>query len=57
MIRSGRADVVVAGGSEAAIHPLNIASFAAMRAMSTRNDEPHRASRPFDKGRDGVRAG
>lgn len=54
MIRSGRADVVVAGGSEAAIHPLNIASFAAMRAMSTRNDEPHRASRPFDKGRDGF---
>ncbi|WP_030454585.1 beta-ketoacyl-ACP synthase II [Herbidospora cretacea] len=54
MIRSGRADVVVAGGSEAAIHPLNMASFAAMRAMSTRNDEPHRASRPFDKGRDGF---
>jgi 3-oxoacyl-[acyl-carrier-protein] synthase II len=54
MIRSGRADVVVAGGTEAAIHPLNIASFAAMRAMSTRNDEPQRASRPFDKGRDGF---
>jgi 3-oxoacyl-[acyl-carrier-protein] synthase II len=54
MIRSGRADVVVAGGSEAAILPLNIAAFAAMRALSTRNDEPERASRPFDKGRDGF---
>ena len=54
MIRSGRADVVVAGGTEAAILPLNIGSFAAMRAMSTRNDEPERASRPFDKGRDGF---
>ncbi|RCG25455.1 beta-ketoacyl-[acyl-carrier-protein] synthase II [Sphaerisporangium album] len=54
MIRSGRADVVVAGGTEAAIHPLNIASFAAMRAMSTRNDDPQRASRPWDRGRDGF---
>jgi 3-oxoacyl-[acyl-carrier-protein] synthase II len=54
MIRSGRADVVVAGGTEAAIHPLNVGSFAAMRAMSTRNDEPHRASRPWDKNRDGF---
>ncbi len=54
MIRSGRADVVVAGGTEAAIHPLPMAGFAAMRAMSTRNDEPQRASRPFDKGRDGF---
>ncbi|MEO3811806.1 beta-ketoacyl-ACP synthase II [Sphaerisporangium sp. B11E5] len=54
MIRSGRADVVVAGGTEAAIHPLNVASFAAMRAMSTRNDEPERASRPWDRGRDGF---
>ncbi|GII91811.1 beta-ketoacyl-ACP synthase II [Sinosporangium siamense] len=54
MIRSGRADVVVAGGTEAAIHPLNVGSFAAMRAMSTRNDEPQRASRPFDKNRDGF---
>ena len=54
MIRSGRADVVVAGGTEAAIHPLNLASFAAMRALSTRNDEPERASRPFDKNRDGF---
>jgi len=54
MIRLGRADVVLAGGTEAAIIPLNIAAFAAMRALSTRNDEPERASRPFDKGRDGF---
>jgi 3-oxoacyl-[acyl-carrier-protein] synthase II len=54
MIRSGRADVVVAGGTEAAIMPLNIGAFAVMRAMSTRNDEPQRASRPFDKARDGF---
>ena len=54
MIRSGRADVVMAGGTEAAIMQLNIAAFAAMRALSTRNDEPQRASRPFDKGRDGF---
>ncbi|MBO0809034.1 MAG: beta-ketoacyl-ACP synthase, partial [Actinobacteria bacterium] len=57
MIRSGRADVVVAGGTEAAIIPLNVAAFAAMRALSTRNDEPERASRPFDKGRDGFLLG
>jgi 3-oxoacyl-[acyl-carrier-protein] synthase II len=54
MIRTGRADVVVAGGTEAAIHPLPIAGFAAMQALSTRNDEPERASRPYDKGRDGF---
>ena len=54
MIRSGRADVVVAGGTEAAIHPLNMAAFATMMALSRRNDEPERASRPFDKGRDGF---
>jgi 3-oxoacyl-[acyl-carrier-protein] synthase II len=54
MIRSGRADVVVAGGTEAAIMALNIGAFAAMRAMSKRNDEPERASRPFDKARDGF---
>jgi 3-oxoacyl-[acyl-carrier-protein] synthase II len=54
MLRSGRADVVLAGGTEAAILPLNIAAFAAMRALSTRNDEPERASRPFDKARDGF---
>jgi 3-oxoacyl-[acyl-carrier-protein] synthase II len=54
MIRSGRADVVVAGGTEACIHPITVASFAAMRALSTRNDEPERASRPYDKARDGF---
>jgi 3-oxoacyl-[acyl-carrier-protein] synthase II len=54
MIRSGRADIVIAGGTEAAIHPLNLAAFASMRAMSTRNDEPERASRPYDKNRDGF---
>ncbi|SCL22752.1 beta-ketoacyl-ACP synthase II [Micromonospora inyonensis] len=54
MIRAGRADVVVAGGTEAVIHPLPMAGFASMRAMSTRNDDPERASRPWDKGRDGF---
>ena len=54
MIRSGRADVVIAGGAEAASMALNIGAFAAMRAMSTRNDDPEHASRPFDKGRDGF---
>jgi 3-oxoacyl-[acyl-carrier-protein] synthase II len=55
MIRAGRADVVLAGGTEAAIIQLNIAAFAAMRALCTsRNDDPVRASRPFDKGRDGF---
>jgi 3-oxoacyl-[acyl-carrier-protein] synthase II len=54
MIRSGRADMVLAGGAEAAILSLNIGAFAVMRAMSTRNDEPERASRPFDKNRDGF---
>jgi 3-oxoacyl-[acyl-carrier-protein] synthase II len=54
IIKSGRADVVVAGGTEAVIHPLPIAGFSSMRAMSTRNDDPERASRPWDKGRDGF---
>ena len=54
LLQLGRVDLVVAGGTEACIHPLNIAGFAQMRAMSTRNDEPERASRPFDKGRDGF---
>lgn len=54
IIRAGRADVVMAGGTEAVIHPLPIAGFASMRAMSTRNDDPERASRPWDKGRDGF---
>jgi 3-oxoacyl-[acyl-carrier-protein] synthase II len=54
MIRSGRADVVVAGGVEAAILPLTFAMFAVMRALSRRNDDPEGASRPFDKARDGF---
>jgi 3-oxoacyl-[acyl-carrier-protein] synthase II len=54
LLQLGRADLVVVGGTEACIHPLNISGFAQMRAMSTRNDEPERASRPFDKGRDGF---
>jgi len=54
LIQLGRADVVVVGGTEACIHRLNIAGFAQMRAMSTRNDEPERASRPYDKNRDGF---
>jgi len=54
LLQLDRADVVLVGGTEACIHPLNIAGFAQMRAMSTRNDEPQRASRPWDKGRDGF---
>jgi 3-oxoacyl-[acyl-carrier-protein] synthase II len=54
IIRSGRADVAVCGGTEAVIHPLPLAGFAAMRAMSTRNAEPEKASRPWDKARDGF---
>ncbi|MBO0656839.1 beta-ketoacyl-ACP synthase II [Streptomyces triculaminicus] len=54
MIRSGRADIVVAGGTEAAIHPLPVAAFASMMAMSKNNDEPTKASRPYDKARDGF---
>lgn len=54
MIRSGRADVVVAGGTEASIHPLPIAAFAASRTLSTRNDDPAGASRPYDTTRDGF---
>jgi 3-oxoacyl-[acyl-carrier-protein] synthase II len=54
MIRTGRADVVAAGGTEAAIHALPMAAFAAMRALSTREDDPQGASRPYDKSRDGF---
>jgi 3-oxoacyl-[acyl-carrier-protein] synthase II len=54
LIQRGDADVMIAGGSEAAITPLGTAGFCAMRALSTRNDEPARASRPFDAERDGF---
>jgi 3-oxoacyl-[acyl-carrier-protein] synthase II len=54
MIRSGRADIVVVGGTEAPIHPLPISGFANMMAMTKNNDEPARASRPYDKARDGF---
>ncbi len=54
MIRSGRADIVLAGGTEAAVHPLPIAAFAKMQALSTRNDDPTAASRPYDVDRDGF---
>ncbi len=57
IIRRGAADVMIAGGSEAAITPMGIGGFGAMRALSTRNHEPHRASRPFDKDRDGFIVG
>ncbi|HUJ64585.1 MAG TPA: beta-ketoacyl-ACP synthase II, partial [Acidimicrobiales bacterium] len=54
LIRAGRVDHMVCGGSEAAVTRVGIAAFAAMKALSTRNDEPDRASRPFDAGRDGF---
>jgi 3-oxoacyl-[acyl-carrier-protein] synthase II len=57
IIQRGDADVMIAGGAEAIIVPLTIAGFSAMKAMSTRNDEPQRASRPFDAGRDGFVCG
>lgn len=53
-IRLGRADAMICGGSEAAVTEVGVAAFAAMKALSTRNDEPARASRPFDAGRDGF---
>jgi 3-oxoacyl-[acyl-carrier-protein] synthase II len=57
LIRFGEADVMIAGGAEAIVVPLTIAGFCAMKAMSTRNDEPQKASRPFDAGRDGFVCG
>ncbi|ADP79257.1 beta-ketoacyl-ACP synthase II [Pseudofrankia inefficax] len=54
LIKFGRADVIIAGGTEAAIHPLPIAGFSQMQALSRRSDDPAAASRPFDKGRDGF---
>jgi 3-oxoacyl-[acyl-carrier-protein] synthase II len=54
MIQDGRADIVIAGGTEAAINALTVSAFASMRALSTRNDDPTHASRPYDTGRDGF---
>ncbi|MBD4384294.1 beta-ketoacyl-ACP synthase, partial [Xanthomonas citri pv. citri] len=54
LIRSGKADVMIVGGAESAIHPMNMAAFNSMQALSRRNDEPERASRPFDMDRDGF---
>jgi 3-oxoacyl-[acyl-carrier-protein] synthase II len=54
LVQTGVADVMVTGGAEAAVTPLAIAGFSNMKALSTRNDEPTRASRPFDRGRDGF---
>ena len=54
IIQRGEADAMIAGGSEAAITPLSVGGFAAMRALSTRNEEPEKASRPFDRHRDGF---
>jgi 3-oxoacyl-[acyl-carrier-protein] synthase II len=53
-IQRGDADAMLAGGTDALVHPVVVASFCALRALSTRNDEPRRASRPFDKNRDGF---
>jgi 3-oxoacyl-[acyl-carrier-protein] synthase II len=57
LIKRGAADVMIAGGSEAAITPMGVGGFAALRALSTRNDDPRRASRPFDRDRDGFIVG
>jgi len=57
MIRLGRADVIIVGGSEAGLTPIGMAGFAALKALSTRNDDPEHASRPFDADRDGFVAG
>jgi 3-oxoacyl-[acyl-carrier-protein] synthase II len=57
LIQRGAADAMIAGGAEAIIVPLTIAGFCAMKAMSTRNDDPQKASRPFDAGRDGFVCG
>ncbi len=57
LIQRGDAEVMIAGGTEASITPLGVAGFAAMRALSTRNEDPEHASRPFDKDRDGFVVG
>jgi len=54
ILQRNEADIMIAGGTEAPITPLSLAGFSSMKALSTRNDEPHRASRPFDKDRDGF---
>lgn len=54
IIARGEAEVMICGGSEAAITPMGVGGFSSMKALSSRNDEPHKASRPFDKGRDGF---
>jgi len=54
LIKRGKAEVIIAGGAEAAVTPMGIQGFAIMKALSTRNDEPEKASRPFDKDRDGF---
>ncbi|WP_077368642.1 beta-ketoacyl-ACP synthase II [Anaerosalibacter sp. Marseille-P3206] len=54
MIQNGAADLIVTGGSEAAVSPISVAGFCSMKALSTNNDEPEKASRPFDKNRDGF---
>jgi 3-oxoacyl-[acyl-carrier-protein] synthase II len=57
LVRRGRADAVIAGGAEASVTPIGITGFAQMKALSRRNEEPERASRPFDRGRDGFVVG
>ncbi|QAT62565.1 beta-ketoacyl-[acyl-carrier-protein] synthase II [Acidilutibacter cellobiosedens] len=57
MIQNGTADIIITGGSEASVCPMAVAGFSSMRALSTRNEEPERASRPFDKNRDGFVVG
>ncbi|WP_285725046.1 beta-ketoacyl-[acyl-carrier-protein] synthase family protein [Psychromicrobium xiongbiense] len=54
LIRSGKVDIVMAGGTEAAIHPITLAAFSSMQALSKRNDDPEHASRPYDRDRDGF---
>jgi len=54
MIRNGMADIMITGGAESTITPLCVAGFNSMKALSTRNDEPEKASRPFDRDRDGF---
>src|SRR5207342_2244677 len=57
IIKRDAADVMIVGGSEAAITPMSVGGFGALRALSTRNDDPERASRPFDRDRDGFIVG